>query len=143
MPGMSLLHVPTQPLTASIIGAAIEVHRRLGPGLLESAYQRCLARELWLRGLEFREQVALTLDYKGLAVTDAFRIDLVVGRTVLVEIKSVETLLPVHSAQMITYLKLTGVGAGLLINFNVPVLRQGIRRLLNDSVNLRSLRSSV
>lgn len=133
----------TGSTTGAIIGAAVEVHRQLGPGLLESAYQRCLAREMWLRGLEFNEQLVLPLHYKGLSVAGAFRIDFQVAGSVLVEIKSVDSLAPVHVAQMITYLKLTRSEVGLLINFNVPSLRLGIRRVLNTLREPPRLRASL
>ena len=117
-------------LTRAIIGAAIEVHRSLGPGLLESAYEECLCRELELQGIAFERQKPLPLEYKGLKLECGYRVDLVVDGTVVVEIKSVEALLPIHEAQLLTYMKLGGWKVGLLINFNVPVLRQGIRRLV-------------
>jgi GxxExxY protein len=118
-------------LTEAIIGAAIEVHRSLGPGLLESAYERCLTHELKLRGLRVRNQVPLSLVYKGLQLDGAYRIDLVVEELVVIEVKAVDTLLPLHEAQLITYLKLSQMSVGLLINFCVPVLKDGIvRRVL-------------
>jgi GxxExxY protein len=140
---MSVLHLPTESLTGAIIGSAVEVHRQLGPGLLESAYQKCLAREFWLRGLEFEEQVTLPLQYKGLNVEDAFRIDFRVSGLVLVEVKSIELLRPVHTAQVITYLNLTDAEVGLLLNFNVPSLRLGIRRVLNTLRDPPRLRASL
>ncbi len=119
------------PRTSPIIGAAIEVHRNLGPGLLESAYEECLCHELHLRGLDCKRQVPLPLLYKGLRLDCGYKIDLVVQDEVVVELKAVEKLLPVHEAQLLTYLKLTGKRVGLLINFNVPLLTQGIvRRVL-------------
>ncbi len=117
------------PLTEEIIGAAIDVHRALGPGLLESAYEACLCLELGLRGLGFSSQVALPVDYKGRRVDAGYRLDLVVERKVVVELKAVERLLPVHEAQLLTYLRLGGFPTGLLLNFNVPVLKDGIRRM--------------
>lgn len=126
-----------------MIGSAVEVHRHLGPGLLESAYQRCLARELWLRGLEFSEQASLPLVYKGLKLGRGFRVDFLVEQRLIIEVKSVEQLLPVHEAQVITYLRLGHISTALLINFNAPLLRHGLRRLLRPSAPLRSLRSSV
>jgi GxxExxY protein len=140
---VAIAHLSTESLTGAIIGAAVEVHRQLGPGLLESAYQKCLGRELWLRGLEFQEQLTLPLKYKGLSVDDAFRIDFRVAGLVLLEIKSVETLMPVHVAQMITYLKLTGSDVGLLLNFNVPSLRLGIRRVFGTLRDPPRLRASL
>ena len=115
-------------LTEKIIGAAIEVHRALGPGLLESAYQACLARELTLRGLLFEKEKPLPVIYKDVQLDCGYRLDFVVAQKVILELKAVETLLPVHEAQLLTYLKLTGCRVGLLINFNVPVLIDGIRR---------------
>jgi GxxExxY protein len=118
------------PRTSSIIGAAIEVHRHLGPGLLESAYEECLCHELHLRGLSFERQVDLPVSYKGLLLGCGYKIDLIVQREVVVELKAVETLLPVHEAQLLTYLKLSGKSVGLLINFNTPLLTRGIKRLV-------------
>jgi GxxExxY protein len=117
-----------QSLTREIIAAAIEVHRALGPGLLESAYQACLSKELQLRSLEFVQQVELPLTYKDVKVDCGYRIDLIVMNRVVIELKSVQELLPVHEAQLLTYLHLTGLRIGLLINFNVAVLKDGIRR---------------
>lgn len=115
-------------LTEKIIGAAIEVHRVLGPGLLESAYQACMARELTLRRLPFEKEKPLPVFYKDVQLDCGYRLDFVVAQKVILELKAVETLLPVHEAQLLTYLKLTGCRVGLLINFNVPVLVDGIRR---------------
>ncbi|MBK8524538.1 MAG: GxxExxY protein [Betaproteobacteria bacterium] len=116
-------------LTEEIIGAAIEVHRALGPGLLESAYQECLCAELGLRDLRFVSQLVLPVEYKGLHVDAGYRLDLVVADKVVVELKAVERLLPLHEAQLLTYLRLGGYSTGLLLNFNVPVLKDGIRRM--------------
>jgi len=115
-------------ITQAVISAAIEVHRSLGPGLLESAYQECLSREMSLRGIPFEKEKWLALDYKGLLVEKAYRMDFLVAGKVVVETKSVETLTPIDEAQLLTYLRLGGWQVGLLINFNVPVLKQGIRR---------------
>ena len=115
-------------LTREIIGAAIEVHRHLGPGLLESAYVRCLTRELFLREIPFKSEWPLPLEYKGVRAGCSYRLDLLVGDAVVVEIKSVEALTPIHDAQLLTYLKLGGWKVGLLINFNVEVLKTGIHR---------------
>ena len=115
-------------LSKQIIGAAIEVHKALGPGLLESAYQACLCHELALRGIPFEAQVPLPLVYKGVSVDCGYRLDLLVEGLVVVEIKSVNCLEPIHEAQILTYLRLTGLWLGLLINFNVPMLKQGIKR---------------
>jgi len=115
-------------LTKEIIGAAIEVHRHLGPGLLESVYQQCLAKELELRKIPFRYEWPLPLDYKGLRMKCGYRIDILVADLVVVEAKSIEAIAPVHEAQLLTYMRLGGWKVGLLINFNVLVLKNGIRR---------------
>jgi len=125
--------------TDGIIGGAIEVHRTLGPGLLESVYEECLAVELGLRGLRCERQRAVPLQYKGRQLGVDLKIDLLVNDRVVVELKAVEKLLPIHEAQIITYLRLTGKPLGLLINFNVPLLKDGIRRFLNSF----TLRASV
>ncbi|HEU5335335.1 MAG TPA: GxxExxY protein [Terriglobales bacterium] len=117
-----------EDLTQEIIGAANAVHRELGPGLLESACEECLCHELHLRGLNFQRQVPLPVEYKGLKLDCGYRLDVVVESAVILELKSVEKILPVHEAQLLTYLKLTGKRVGLIINFNVPVLRDGIVR---------------
>jgi len=120
-----------EQLTEQIIGAGIEVHRELGPGLLESAYERCFCHELYLRGLSFQCQVDLPVTYKGLKLDCGYRIDVLVENAIVVELKSVEQILPVHQAQLLTYLRLSGQRVGLLINFNVSVLKNGIiRRVL-------------
>ncbi len=121
----------TDQLTEQIIGAAIEVHRELGPGLLESAYEAALAYELTLRGLVFERQAALPVHYKGLMIEVGYRLDLLVGDSVIVELKAVERVERIHDAQLITYLKLSGKKVGLLINFNVPLLKDGITRRVN------------
>lgn len=115
-------------ITEAIIGGAIEVHRALGPGLLESVYEECLCRELVLRQIPFRRQYSLPVQYKGLHLDCGYRLDLLVADTVVVEIKAVEKLMPIHEAQLLTYLKLGHWKVGLLINFNEPVLKRGIRR---------------
>ena len=115
-------------LTEAIIGAAIEVHRELGPGLLESAYHACLCHELSLRGIPFEREVALPVEYKGVKLDCGYRIDVLVARAVVLELKAVDALAPLHDAQLLTYLKLSGNKVGLLINFNVPLLREGLRR---------------
>jgi GxxExxY protein len=117
-------------LTGEIIGAAIEVHKALGPGLLESAYEECLCREFGLRQLHFKRQQAIPVEYKGVKLDCGYRIDFLIEGLVILELKSVDSLQPIHEAQLLTYLKLTGLKVGLLINFNVPVLKQGIRRLI-------------
>ncbi len=115
-------------ITEQIIGAAIEVHKALGPGLLESAYEECLCRELNLRDTPFERQKPLPVEYKGTKLDCGYRLDLLVADVIVVEIKAVETIEPIHEAQLLTYLKLGGWKLGLLINFNVPVLKDGIRR---------------
>jgi GxxExxY protein len=117
-------------LTEQIIGALIEVHRTLGPGLLESAYQACSARESSLRQMLFEQEKTLTLEYKGVHVDCGYRLDFIVSGKVIVELKTVEALQPVHEAQLLTYLRLTGCKVGLLVNFNVPVLKHGIKRMV-------------
>jgi len=119
-------------LTHEIIGAAIEVHRTLGPGLLESAYEECLARELKLRRIPFERQKPIPLIYKDVKLDCGYRIDLLVDSRVVVELKAVEALAPVHDAVVLTYLRLSDCRIGLLINFNIAVLRDGIRRLVDN-----------
>jgi len=119
-------------ITEIIIGAAMAVHRELGPGLLESAYEACLAYELPDRGLSVERQKALPVKYRGVNVDCGYRIDLLVEGKVVVELKAVERLEAIHKAQLISYLKLSGCKVGLLINFNVKVLKDGIRRLVNE-----------
>ena len=118
-------------LTHEVIGAAIEVHKVLGPGLLESAYEECLCRELELRKIPHERQKDLPVEYKGVKLDCGYRLDILVQNTLIVELKACESLQPIHEAQLLTYLKLTGIKLGLLINFNVPLLKQGIRRLVN------------
>jgi GxxExxY protein len=115
-------------LTAAIIGAAIEIHRTLGPGLLEAAYEECLCYELNLRGLKLRRQVQIPVEYKGVKLDCNYSADLLVNEEVILELKAVEKILPVHEAQLLTYMKLLGKKKGLLINFNTAVLKHGIRR---------------
>lgn len=115
-------------LTYEIIGAAIEVHRTLGPGLLESSYRECLCRELSLRNIEFQRERGLPVRYKGIQLACGYRLDVLVADLVVVEIKAVEALGPIHDAQLLTYLRLRGWKLGLLINFDVVVLKDGIRR---------------
>ena len=115
-------------LTEAIIGAAIEVHRELGPGLLESAYEACLCRELELRGLSYQRQVALPMTYKGISLDCGYRLDVVVDGRVLVELKAVAELTPVHQAQLLTYLRLSSLRVGLLMNFHAPTLMKGLLR---------------
>ena len=115
-------------LTHEIIGSAIEVHRHLGPGLLESSYRECLCHELRLRHIDFRKEFKLPLQYKGMNLDCGYRVDILVEDLVLVELKALHGLAPVHEAQLLTYLRLGGWKVGLLINFNVAVLKDGIRR---------------
>ena len=113
-----------------IIGAAIDVHRELGPGLLESTYEDCLAHELKLREVPFERQMPIDVTYKDLRINNGFKVDLLVGGLVVVELKSVERLVDVHDAQVLTYLRFTHTKLGLLLNFNVKYMRQGVRRLV-------------
>lgn len=114
--------------SGKLIGAAIEVHRHLGPGLLEGAYEECLCRELDLRGIPYLRQHPVNIEYKGVTVPNAYRIDVLVADLVVIELKSVNGLEPVHEAQLLTYLRLANRWLGVLVNFNVPVLRDGIKR---------------
>lgn len=115
-------------LTETIIGAAMEVHRALGPGLLESTYEMCLCHELSIRGIAFERQVPIPVEYKGVKLDCGYRADIVVNGRILVEIKAIDSLLPIHDAQLLSYLKLGGWKIGLLINFNVELLKHGLRR---------------
>jgi GxxExxY protein len=123
---------PENKITEKIIGCAIEVHRGLGPGLLESAYEECLYFELTQAGLQFERQVPLPVIYKGVKLDCGYRIDIVVENLVIVEIKAIEKILPVHEAQLLSYLKLYNKKVGLLINFHVPILKSGLKRLVNN-----------
>ena len=126
-------------LTERIIGAAIEVHMALGPGLLESTYEECVAREMQLSELTFERQVPLPVAYKGVKLDCGYRLDFLVEGAVVLELKSADTLRPIHEAQLLTYLRLGGWTVGLLINFNVPVLKNGIRRIvLNYDISASS-----
>jgi GxxExxY protein len=118
------------PLTHAVIGAAIEVHREMGPGLLESVYQACLLEEFTLRGLSFEAQARLPLIYKGKVLNDPLILDFFFPGLLVVEIKAVEKLIPVHEAQLLSYLRLTKTRVGLLLNFNVPVLKDGLKRMV-------------
>ena len=118
------------PVSGQVIGCAIEVHRLLGPGLLESAYEECLSYELRVAGLHIERQVAVPVTYKGVNLDATYRLDLVVERTLLVELKAVEAVLPVHKAQVLTYLRLSGLRTGLLMNFCAARLRDGVTRLV-------------
>lgn len=118
-------------LSNEIIGAAIEVHRNLGPGLLESAYEECLCRELSIRNISFERQKILPVSYKGVKLDCGYRLDVVVGGLVILELKAVDRIEPIHEAQLLTYLKLSDLRLGMLINFNVPILKNGIKRIAN------------
>jgi GxxExxY protein len=122
-------------ITGAIINAAIEVHKALGPGLLESAYEACLVYELRNQGFQVEEQKPLPLIYKDVSLDCGYRIDLLVNNMVLVELKSVDTIAPIHQAQVLSYLKLSGIKVGLLINFNVKLLKNGLHRLVNGQLN--------
>lgn len=124
------MELRNRQLTDRVIGLAIEVHRGLGPGLLESAYEECLCYELKDAGISFARQVALPLSYKAVRLDCGYRMDLVVDESVVVELKSVEKLLPIHDAQLLTYLRLSGLSVGLIFNFNSRVLKEGLRRLV-------------
>jgi len=119
-------------LTGNVIGAAIEVHRILGPGLLESAYQECLVHELGLRGISLECEVPICVDYKGLFLGHAYRADLLIEDRLIVELKTVEQINPIHKAQLLTYLRLLKKPLGLLINFNTAALKDGVCRVVND-----------
>jgi len=119
-------------ITEQIIGAAIEVHRTLGPGLLESAYEGCLCRELQLRSIHYARQLTLPVHYKGMALESGYRLDLLVENQIVVELKAVDELLPVHEAQVLTYMRLGEYPVGLLLNFHVPILKHGIKRFIHD-----------
>ena len=121
---------PEDSLSNEIIGAAIEVHRHLGPGLLESAYEQCLCKELGERGIPFQRQQALPVTYKGDVLECGYRLDIVVDQKVILELKTVSVLEPIHEAQLLTYLRLSDCKLGLLMNFNVPVLKSGIKRIV-------------
>jgi GxxExxY protein len=123
-------------LTDKIIGSAIEVHRHLGPGLLEAVYEECLCYELSQMDLKFQRQVHLPINYKGIKFESAYKMDLVVEDAIVIEIKATEELLPIHAAQLLTYLKSSNKRVGLLINFNVPILRNGLKRIVNHYAGL-------
>lgn len=118
------------PVTDRVIGLAIEVHRQLGPGLLESAYEECLCYEMQVQGISFLRQVPLPIQYKGVHLECGYRMDIVVDGKLVIEIKSVDKLLPLHEAQLLTYLKLSGIRTGLLLNFNAMLLKDGIKRMV-------------
>jgi GxxExxY protein len=129
--GLWYVMMDVNRLTEHIIGAAIEVHRALGPGLLESTYEECLCRELVLQSIPHERQRTIPIEYKGIRIERGYRLDLVVRDAVVVEIKAVSALESIHEAQLLTYLRLGGWQVGLLINFNVPVLTRGIKRMIN------------
>lgn len=118
------------PLTDKVIGLAIEVHRSLGPGLLESAYEECLCYEFAQHGVPFQRQVPLAIHYKSVRLDCGYRLDIVVDSSLILEIKALEQLLRLHEAQLLTYLKLSGIRTGLLLNFNVMLMKEGIKRLV-------------
>ncbi|MFA7429983.1 MAG: GxxExxY protein [Rhodospirillaceae bacterium] len=122
--------VGQDPLSRKVIGLAMNVHRALGPGLLESAYEHCLGHEFHLNGIEFARQVPLQIRYKDTDLECGYRLDLVVENTLLLELKAVDGLTPLHDAQIITYLRLSGLKTGLLMNFNTTILKNGIRRFV-------------
>jgi len=130
---MEGMKVTRDELTENVIGCAIAVHRELGPGLLESTYEQCLARELSLNGVGFEMQVPLAVEYKGVHIDCGYRIDMLVEGRLLLELKSVEHVAPIHEAQILTYLKLSKVPQSLLINFNVRRLLDGLKSYLNTS----------
>lgn len=119
-------------LTGKVIGAAIEVHKLLGPGLLESTYESCLCREFDLKEITYEKQKEIPVDYKGLILDCGYRLDLLIENKLIVELKACDSIENIHKAQLLTYLKLTGIEVGLLINFNVPVLKEGITRIVNS-----------
>ena len=127
------MKISEKNLTEQIIGSAIEVHRPLGPGLLESAYEECLCHELSLHGLQFERQKLLPLEYKGIKLDCGYRLDIIVENKVVLELKTVEAIAPIHEAQLLTYLRLSKIKVGLIINFNVPVLKNGVRRFILSS----------
>ena len=140
---MSKVIVPqdVETLATATVNAALTVHRTLGPGLLESTYQECLAIELSLAGISVEREQVLPIVYRGHTIETAYRLDLLVGHRLLIELKAVEAIAPVHQAQVVTYLKLLDLPLGLLINFNVPLIKDGIHRILN--LNFRPSSSSV
>jgi GxxExxY protein len=118
-------------LSSKIIGAAIEVHKHLGPGLLESVYEECMARELSMRGILFERQKPVPINYKGVDLDCGYRLDMIVDGQIVLELKACTKLEPIHEAQLLTYLKLAGLKLGLLLNFNVPIMKEGIVRIAN------------
>jgi GxxExxY protein len=140
------MHSHINEISQGIIGAAIEVHRTLGPGLLESAYEQCLSHEFSLRQIPFERQKPLHVKYKGIALDCGYRLDFLVFGMVVIEVKAIDALLPIHQAQLLSYLKLGGWKLGLLINFHASLLREGIKRVvlgLEESSNLKVTRSNL
>ncbi len=119
-------------ISNQIIGSAIEVHRALGPGLLESAYEECLCREFLLKNITFERQVGVPVVYKGVSLDCGYRLDIVVAGLVIIELKTIKRFEPIHDAQLLTYLKLTKLKLGVLLNFNVPIMKHGIKRIVNN-----------
>ena len=119
-------------LSSNIIGAAIEVHKALGPGLLESAYEECLCHEFGMRNLRYERQKPLSVTYKGKKLDCGYRLDVIVEDKIILELKACEKVEQIHKAQLLTYLKLSGINLGLILNFNVPIMRDGIVRVVND-----------
>lgn len=117
-------------LSNRVIGCAIEVHRHLGPGLLESTYEQCLAHELRIANMPFKLQYPLPVEYKGIKLDCGYRIDLLIDNSLIIELKAVEKILPIHQAQLLTYMKLSGISIGLLMNFNVEYIKNGIKRMV-------------
>lgn len=136
-------YLPENATTEIIIGKAIEVHRVLGPGLLEKTYEECLAHEIRLSGLAVEQQKRLPLVYNSVRLTDAYRIDLLINDSVIIELKTVETITALHAAQLLTYLKFSGKRVGLILNFNALVLRQGIKRVINNKENNSAIYESL
>ena len=136
---MTNAEIPLDELTHKIIGAGVEVHSNLGPGLLESVYQECLAVELRRRELHVERERHVPLDYKGERIETRLKLDILVEGRVIVEVKAVDTLHPIHQAQVVTYLKLTGYPAGLLMNFNSIVLKSGLKRLDHPDLYVRKI----
>lgn len=130
-------------ITDMVIGAAIDVHRELGPGLLEGVYQKCLAHEFDLRDVDYKSELIFDATYKEILIPSAFRMDFLVYDKVVLELKVVESILPVHSAQLLSYLRLSGKHLGLLMNFNVPTLKQGIKRVINSAQQKTSVNSAA
>src|SRR5262245_15273251 len=135
---MSIRPLPSPEITQAIIGAGIVVHKETGPGLLESIYRKCLVIELRLQGFQVETEVSIPFTYKGTAIDSNLRADIIVNDCVLVEVKAVESILPIHQAQVITYLKLAAFSAGLIMNFNVKRLTQGVRRVVHPDLYLSS-----